>query len=97
MLRHIVMVNFKDRQMVDKLSAEFKALLMGLVDKIPELNNMEVGLNVNTKASAFDLVLIADFENIKGLNMYRTHPKHVKILNYMKGVVEKTAVVDYYQ
>jgi len=96
MLRHIVMVSFKNRQRVDKLSVEFKTLLMDLVDKIPELNNMEVGLNVNTKPSAFDLALIADFEDINGLNIYRIHPEHVKVLNYMKGVVEKTAVVDYY-
>jgi hypothetical protein len=57
---------------------------------------MEVGLNINTKPSAFDLVLTADFDDEKGLNIYRAHPDHVKILDFMKDTVEKTAVVDYF-
>jgi len=30
------------------------------------------------------------------LNNYRTHPKHVEVLNFMKTLELKTAVVDYY-
>ncbi len=96
MLRHVVMMKFNGSVPTEKVSAEIKEKLESLPSFIPELKKMEVGLNVNTKPSAHDLVLIADFENEEGLNVYRAHPEHVKILDIMKETVEKTAVVDYY-
>ncbi|NOX85208.1 MAG: Dabb family protein [Chlorobi bacterium] len=96
MLKHIVMVSFNDRMNVKELSLEFKSKLLDLITKIPELKSMEVGLNVSTKPSAFDLVLIAGFDNENGLNKYRIHPAHVEVLDFMKKIVSKTAVVDYY-
>lgn len=95
MLRHIVMVQFKDRTTKDQEAIKLKKMLEDLTDEIPSLYTMEVGLNVNTKPAAFDLVLIADFENEMGLNAYRIHPAHKEVLDYLKKVVEKTAVVDY--
>jgi hypothetical protein len=89
------MVQFKDRTTKDQEAIKLKKMLEDLTDEIPSLYTMEVGLNINTKSSAFDLVLTADFENETGLNAYRVHPKHVKVLDYLKVVVEKTAVVDY--
>ena len=96
MLKHIVMVNFNDREKVKELSVKFQSKLMDLVKKIPELKQMEVGLNINTKPSAFDLVLMANFDDETGLNIYRNHPDHKKVLGFMKDNVDKTAVVDYY-
>jgi hypothetical protein len=89
------MVQFKDRTTKDEEASILKKMLEDLKDEIPSLYTMEVGLNINNKPSAFDLVLTADFENETGLNAYRVHPKHVKVLDYLKAVVEKTAVVDY--
>lgn len=96
MLRHIVMMKFSDREKAKTLALEVKKMLEDLVPVIKELHRMEVGLNINTKPSAFDLVLTADFDDEKGLNIYRAHPDHVKILDFMKDTVEKTAVVDYF-
>ena len=95
MLRHIVMVNFKDRQKALQISKQFKEMLVRLEESIPELIRMEVGLNVSTKASAYDLVLTADFADENALDKYRVHPEHVKVLEFMRAVVEKVAVVDY--
>ena len=95
MLRHIVLVKIIESKDITKISAEFKEKLLGLTDTIDDLKNMEVGLNINTGPSAFDLSLIADFEDEAGLNKYRMHPDHVLVLDFMKKVVEKTAVVDY--
>ncbi len=95
MLKHIVMVKFNDRGKGKDLSIEFKSKLLELIKKIPELKNMEVGVNISTKPSAYDLVLIASFDDEEGLNKYRIHPAHVKVLDFMKNVLEKTAVVDY--
>ena len=96
MLRHIVMMKFSDRENAGKQAEQVKKMLEDLVPTIHELKRMEVGLNINTKPSAFDLVLTADFDDENGLNIYRAHPDHVKILDFMKNTVEKTAVADYF-
>jgi hypothetical protein len=96
MLRHIVMVRFKDRERVEHLAFDFKDRLMALEDAIPELLKMEVGVNVNTTPSAYDLVLVSDFEDEMALEIYRIHPEHLKVVEFMKSVTSDRAVVDYY-
>jgi hypothetical protein len=96
MLRHIVMMKFKERDDVEKISTNVKTMLDDLVPVVDALKRMEVGINVNPKPAAYDLVLTADFDDEAGLNEYRAHPDHVKILDFMKEVVDKTTVVDYY-
>jgi|TARA_Y100000031_G_C8202023_1_gene376687 hypothetical protein len=89
------MIKLKDHVDVRLVSDEFKVLLEALEQSIDSLLKIEVGLNISTKASAQDIVLIADFDNVDGLNMYRVHPEHVVVLDYLKEVMEKAAVVDY--
>jgi len=96
MLRHIVMMKFKDRNGIEKISATVKMMLDDLVPVVDALKRMEVGININPKPAAYDLVLSADFDDEEGLNSYRAHPDHVKILDFMKEVVDKVTVVDYY-
>ena len=95
MIRHIVMMTFAEREKLDFLSSELKTMLMALENSIESLKNMEVGFNFSTRPTAHDIVLIADFDNKNGLDEYRVHPEHVKVLNWLKGKVEKSAVVDY--
>ncbi len=96
MLRHIVMMKFSDRKKAPELAKQVKKMLENLVAVITELKNMEVGINISTRDSAFDLVLVADFDDEKALDAYRVHPEHVKVIDFMKKTVEKTAVVDYF-
>jgi len=96
MLRHIVMFRFSDSSDKNEVAAHLKNLLDNLLNKIHELRSMEVGLNINTRPSAFDIVLTADFDDENGLNAYRVHPEHKMVLDYLEGKIEKSAVVDYY-
>ena len=96
MLKHIVMIKFNAREDVEKLSHEFMQNLQALEMSVPSLNSMEVGKNISTKPSAYHLVLTAVFDDEEGLNAYRAHPDHVKILDRMKTTVEKVAAVDYF-
>ena len=95
MLRHIVMIRFNDTDHKQANAETFRMKLLALEKTVPELIKMEVGLNVNTKPSAFDLVLISDFEDEAGLDAYRIHPEHVKVVKFIKSVASETAVVDY--
>ncbi len=95
MLRHIVMVKFNDFNPLEEIKQELKEKLDRLIGEVDSLMKMDVGLNISTRNSAFDLVLTADFDSEEGLNAYRNHPKHVEILERLKQVAQKTAVVDY--
>lgn len=89
------MVRFSDEYKTIEVADKFKKMLLRLKDKIDSLDDIEVGINISTKPSAFDVVLTADFENEVALNDYREHPEHIIVLDYMKMVVSKVAVVDY--
>lgn len=90
------MLKFSNRETVDQVSKNLQTMLLYLPEKIDDLLAMEVGININTKPSAFDLVLTADFEDEAGLDKYRVHPDHLKLLEYLEKVMEKATVVDYY-
>lgn len=97
MIKHVVMVRLKEKDPHIKLNQtkNLKEAIDGLMGRIPELKSMEVGLNLNTKASAYDLVLISEFESLESLDAYRVHPEHKKVLELLYEVMEQTAVVDY--
>jgi antibiotic biosynthesis monooxygenase (ABM) superfamily enzyme len=96
MLKHIVMIRFAAGQDTEKLTGEFMQRLTALEKSVPSLKSMEVEKNINTKPSAYHLVLTAVFDDEDGLNAYRTHPDHVKILDRMKETVDAVASVDYF-
>lgn len=95
MIRHIVMVKLKTLPRPEEEKQQLKQMLEGLMGPVKSLKKMEVGLNISPQSRAYDLVLTADFEDLDGLQAYREHPDHVKILNRLKEVAEKTAAVDY--
>lgn len=95
MLRHIVMIKLNKEKNNIEVVNKLKNILLDLNQSIDSLLNIEVGINVSTKPSAFDLVLTADFDDEIGLDKYRVHPEHVKVLDYLNIVMEKVTVVDY--
>jgi hypothetical protein len=62
---------------------------------IDDLKFVEVGLNFNEKPHSYDLVLTTTFENEEGLENYRNHPEHKKLMVFLKTVTDGSAVVDY--
>ncbi len=94
MLRHIVMMKFNEKGKAENSAAKIEGMLYGLLKTVEPLKKMEVGVS-DFDNNVFGLVLTADFEDEAGLKVYRAHPDHVKILNYMKEVVEEVAAVDY--
>lgn len=95
MIRHIVMMKFADRENWKTFANETALKLNNLVHLVEPLKKMETGINLSTRPAAYDLVLTADFDNEAGLEAYRIHPEHVKVLNYLQPLLEKSTVVDY--
>jgi len=96
MLRHIVMIKFNNNVDISIVSKELMVMLEELEQYIKSLLKIEVGINISKKASAYDIVLSADFNDEKGLDEYRIHPEHVKVLDYLNVVMEKVVVIDYF-
>ena len=98
MIKHIVMWKLKDfsegRSKAENIQI-MKSMLEALNGKIPGLEMLEVGLNINTSDMGFDLVLYSEFKDEKALETYQNHPEHLIVREFVGKVREKRAVADY--
>ncbi len=94
MFKHIVMWRFKPEvKQEDQL--EMKRQLEGLMDVVPSLQAIEVGLNVAKGDAAYDVVLTTVFEDKVGFQAYATDPLHLEVVDFVRKLVCDRAVVDY--
>ncbi len=91
MLTHIVLFKLKDRAIIDTA----RARLAALEGRIESLRSLEVGVDVVRGERSFDIALVAKFDDLAGLEAYRSHPLHVEVANYIKGESEAVVSVDY--
>jgi len=94
MLKHIVMFDFKDENKKENL-IKTKKMLEALLDKVPTLKSMEVGINISQESRAMDLSLYSEFDNEEGLRLYANHPEHLKVVEFIKSVAITSKVSDY--
>ena len=94
MVKHIVMFDFKPENKQENL-LKAKRMLEALVDTVPSLKSMEVGLNFSEEDRAMDLSIITTFDDKEGLALYANHPKHLEVVDFIKTVVSQSKVSDY--
>jgi len=94
MIVHIVMFKFKDEKKEENI-IEVSKRLGALVDLIPSLKSMEVGIDFSQTDRAFDLSLYSTFENKEGLKEYAVHHEHIKVVELIREVSLESKVVDY--
>ncbi len=94
MVVHIVMFQFKEENKKANM-IQAKQMLENLMGAVPTLRSIDVGLNFSAESRAMDLSIITTFENKEGLNAYAIHPEHLKVVDFIKTVVEYSKVVDY--
>lgn len=96
MVKHIVMWTLKDEAeggTKAQNALKVKAMLEGLQAVIPEISQIEVGININP--SGDDVVLSAEFASRAALETYQQHPEHVKVTEFVDKVNAERHVVDY--
>lgn len=93
MIRHIVMWKFKEDQHDNMLI--FRERLLALRDKIPEIREMEVGININPSERSFDAVLVSAFDSLDALKSYSVNPLHVAVSDFCKTIRTQSVSVDY--
>lgn len=98
MIKHIVMWKLKDfaegQNKADNI-ATIKTLLRALPAKISEIKFLEVGINVNPSQTAYDAVLVSEFNSLEDLETYQNHPEHKKVSEFVGKVRIARAVADY--
>ena len=94
MIVHIVMFRFKEENMEINI-AEVTTKLNALVELIPSLNSMEVGVDFSRSERAFDLSLYSTFDSKEALKEYAVHAEHLKVVELIKSVTLEAKVVDY--
>ena len=98
MIKHIVMFRLKEsalgRSKNENLQ-ELKILLESLQEKIPVVKCLEVGINMGKSASASDIALYSEFDDMQALENYRIHSEHVKVVDYIDKVCSERRVADY--
>ena len=94
MVVHIVLFQFKDAHKKANI-IHAKQMLENLMGAVPTLRSMDVGVNFSTEERAMDMSIITTFESKEGLDAYAVHPEHLKVVDFIKTVVEYSKVVDY--
>lgn len=94
MVKHIVMIDFKAENKKENMQ-KVKRMLEALVEQIPTLKSMEVGINFSQEERAMDLSLYTTFDDQAGLEAYATHPAHLEVLGFIKSVATGSKVSDY--
>ena len=88
------MFNFKDENKKENL-LKAKEMLEALLESVPTLKSMEVGINFAQEERAMDLSLYSEFEDEEALKSYATHPAHLEVVAFIKSVASASKVVDY--
>ena len=79
MFRHVVMLRFTP----ESTAAQAAAVRDGLRElpaRIPELRNYVVGTDARVNDGNYDLVVVADFDDVAAYLVYRDHPDHQVVI-----------------
>jgi len=98
MIKHIVIWKLKGHGADSEKTANIKKLkadIEALRDEIPEIRQIEVGLNIAASDQSGDVVLYSEFDSLADLEIYQNHPAHQKVVAFVKEVVSERRVVDY--
>lgn len=99
MIKHVVLFKlalFAEGNSRHENALYLKEELENLESMIPELLKMEVVINIpHVSDQNYDLMLIAEFENLAGLNAYIIHPEHVRVGSFLSKVRTARAAIDY--
>ena len=98
MVKHIIMwklYDFAEGFSKTENAQRMKHRLQELERRIPEIQHLEVGINVNNSPDAFDIVLYSEFRNLQDLQTYQNHPAHLEFKEFVSGIRSHKRVVDY--
>ncbi|MDW7679196.1 MAG: Dabb family protein [bacterium] len=98
MVKHIVMWKLWETAAGysrEENARRIKQNLEGMKSHIPQIKFLEVGINFNSSAAAFDVALYSEFNDREDLQIYQQHPQHVKFKEMIQSLRSDRVVIDY--
>lgn len=99
MIKHIVFFGLADSaegKSKAELAEFIKFELENLIQLIPEIKKIEVGINCpNAPKTNYDLALYSEFDSLEALDIYQEHPEHKRVAAFIGKVRTTRAAVDY--
>jgi hypothetical protein len=97
MIRHVVTWKLNSTEESAKIAdaATITAALAALPAVISEIKSLTVGPNLAYPDANWDLALVADYDDLDGLEAYQTHPEHLKAVAVIKPLVAQRAAADF--
>lgn len=93
MIKHIVCFKLKEGESAEK-AAE---ILRSMRGKVPEIIDMEVGVDFLKSARSYDVILQVTLQDENALESYQNDSYHCSVVKeYMHKVRESSVAVDYY-
>lgn len=94
MFTHIVFFKLKNDDIESIMKA--REILLGMKGMIPEIKEMEVGVDVLHSDRSYDIALITRFDSIKDMKKYENDPIHTQcVLKPLKPMLDESKTVDY--
>jgi hypothetical protein len=94
MLQHYVLIKFK-KDTTEEHVAEFCKRMLALQTTIPNIEHLEIGLDILHDARSWDLILIMRFASTGALRGYQQHPEHLQLMAFNQPAVAEVATVDF--
>jgi hypothetical protein len=88
------MFTFRESTTQDDIQ-EAQTQIEQLIDLVPGVQHIKVGINFADEERAMDMVLISSFASREDLDFYATHPEHLKVIAFIKTIASYTKVVDF--
>ena len=98
MVKHIVMWNVvESHEGIGKpeLLKEIKKRIEALKGVVPQITEIEVGIDFNGSDAAYDVALYSVFTDRAALDAYQVHPAHEEVKKFVGAVATARAVADY--
>lgn len=93
MLTHIVFFKLQDPTAENMLALQQK--LLTLRHNVPQVRDLEVGVDVLRSPRSFDVALIVRLDSLADLEGYQNDPYHQEVLAYVKSVISEAKAVDF--
>ncbi len=96
-LRHVVSWKMAAEDPAERAehAAGIASRLQALVGVVPQIRTLSAGVNVAYPDANWDVVLVADFDDLAGLEAYQVHPAHQEVVAYVRSVVGGRSAVDF--
>src|SRR5262249_46583011 len=93
MFRHVVMLRWQDSAHEEQVAA-VRDGLRALPPQIPELREYTGGEDARVNEGNYDMVVVADFDDVDGYLVYRDHPAHQAVITeHIRPILADRAAV----